>query len=131
MSDPIADLLTRIRNASRAQKKYTTVPTSKVKEQIVKILHQNGFISSYKLVKGDGPQHTLQIMLKYDENRNSVIRHLDRKSKPGLRKYVPVESIPRVLGGIGISILSTSKGIMDGEQAKQKNVGGELLCFAW
>lgn len=130
MSDPIADLLTRIRNASQAQKRYTVAPYSKVKEQVVRVLHEKGFIASYKLVK-DEPKSYLKIVLKYDKDRNPVIQHLDRKSKPGLRKYLGVKDIPRVLGGIGISILSTSHGIMDGEEAKKKNVGGELLCFAW
>lgn len=130
MSDPIADLLTRIRNASKAQKKYTLVPHSKIKEQILKILHDKGFINSYKLIKED-PRSYLKVALKYDQNRDPIIKKLIRKSKPGLRKYIGVNEVPRVLGGIGISILSTSRGIMDGEEAKKKNVGGELLCYAW
>lgn len=130
MSDPIADLLTRIRNASKAQKRYTIAPHSKVKEQVLRVLHEKGFVTSYKLVK-EGTKSYLKILLKYDEDRNPVIKQLDRKSKPGLRRYLGVDKIPRVLGGIGISILSTSKGIMDGEEARKKNVGGELLCFAW
>lgn len=130
MSDPIADLLTRIRNASAAQKRYTTAPYSKVKEQILKVLQEKGFVQSFKLFK-EGPKSHLKIVLKYDQNRNPVIKHLDRKSKPGLRRYIGSKDIPNVLGGIGISIISTSQGIMDGEQAKKKNIGGELLCFAW
>jgi len=130
MSDPIADLLTRIRNASRAQKKYTVAPHSKLKEQVLKVLYQKGFIGGYKFIK-DEPKSYLKIALRYDEDRNPVIQQLTRKSKPGLRRYIGAKDIPRVLGGIGISIISTSLGIMDGQEAKQKNVGGELLCFAW
>ncbi len=132
MSDPIADLLTRIRNASQAQKKYTIAPYSKLKEQILNVLQENGFIESFKLAKDtEGARAHLKIMLKYDERRNSIIKNLVRSSKPGQRKYIKAAKIPTVLGGIGVSIVSTSKGIMDGETAKKKNVGGELICLAW
>lgn len=130
MSDPIADLLTRIRNASKAQKRYTDAPYSKIKEQILKVLCQKGFIDSYKLIKEDS-KASLKILLKYDDLRMPIIKCLKRKSKPGLRKYVNARSIPRVLGGMGISIISTSSGIVDGEEAKRRNLGGELLCLAW
>lgn len=130
MSDPIADLLTRIRNASHAQKKYTVAPYSKLKEQILNVLQQNGFIESFKFSK-DGAKSHLKIMLKYDDRRNAIIKNLIRSSKPGQRKYVKATEIPTVLGGIGVSIVSTSKGIMDGETAKKNNVGGELICLAW
>ncbi len=130
MTDPIADLLTRIRNASQAQNRYTVAPYSKIKLEILKVLHDKGFIDGYKLIKDD-VRPFLKIMLKYDSNRNPVIKRIDRKSRPGMRRYVSKDQIPRVLGGMGISILSTSNGIMDGQEAKKKNIGGELLAFAW
>lgn len=130
MSDPIADLLTRIRNASQAQKKYTVAPHSRVKEQILKILQSKGFIGNFKMVK-DGPRSLLKISLKYDDNRRPLIQKIARNSTPGQRVYVKAGEIPTILGGIGISIVSTSQGIMDGVEAKNKNIGGELLCFAW
>ncbi len=130
MSDPIADLLTRIRNASQAQKKYTIAPYSKLKEQILKILQAKGFIGNYKLSK-EGSKSYIKISLKYDENRKPIIQRIARNSTPGQRKYVKASEIPTVLGGIGINIVSTSQGLMDGNEAKKKNVGGELLCYAW
>lgn len=130
MSDPVADLLTRIRNASQAQKKYTVAPYSKLKEQVLKILQQKGFIEGFKLSK-EGVKANLKIMLKYDDNRQAIIKSLKRSSKPGQRKYVKAADIPIVLGGIGISIVSTSQGVMDGDTARRKKIGGELLCVAW
>lgn len=130
MSDPIADLLTRIRNASQGQKKYAVAPYSKIKENILRILQAKGFIANYKLIKEDSKSF-LQISLKYDEYRQPIIRALKRISKCGQRKYVKVEKIPRVLGGIGVSIISTPQGLLEGEDARRKNTGGELLCIAW
>lgn len=130
MCDPIADLLTRIRNSSRAQKRYVDIPHSNIKEDIVKVLESKGFIQSFKNVELEGKK-TLRVLLKYTQLRDSVINQLKRESKPGLRKYVTKDQIPVILGGMGISIVSTSKGVLEGLEAKNKKLGGELLCTAW
>lgn len=129
-SDPIADLLTRIRNASQARLLYLDVYSSNMLEAIVKILKENGFIAHY-LVKEENGRRTMRIFLKYTPNRAPVINGLKRISKPSLRRYIACQEIPRVLGGMGISILSTSKGVVDGKTARELKVGGELLCQAW
>ena len=129
-SDPIADLLTRIRNAAAARKSEFTVPYSKLKSEIVRILEKEGYIESFELDTAEKGKPQLKIRNKF-VNKTSAIAGLKRISKPGLRKYVSVDEIPRVLGGLGISILSTSRGIMTGNRAKKAKVGGELLAQIW
>ncbi|MCH9634665.1 MAG: 30S ribosomal protein S8 [Chlamydiae bacterium] len=130
MTDPIADLLTRIRNSSAAQKRYVNIPYSKIKEDIVKVLLAKGFVVSYKITELEGHKN-IQVFLKYTQDRSPVLQQIQRKSRPGLRKYVRKDQIPRILGGMGISIVSTSQGVIEGEEAKRKKLGGELLCVAW
>lgn len=130
MTDPIADMFTRLRNASRAKHDKVDMPVSRIKKEIVDILKREGFIKNYRLVK-DHKQGVLRIYLKYRTNRKEMISGLQRVSKPGLRVYTKREDMPRVLGGIGIAILSTSKGIMTDEECRQKEVGGEVLGYAW
>ena len=128
MTDTISDLLTRIRNAHGALLTELTLPHSKMKESIVAILKREGYISGYS-VEGK-PLKQLKVQLKY-EGRRGVITGLRRVSSPGLRRYVAATEIPRVRGGLGTAIVSTSHGVMSGNEARQKNVGGELLCFVW
>ena len=131
VNDPVADLLTRIRNAIKAQHRYVDISWSKIKQNIGEILKKEGLIESY-LVKHESKQRgTMRIFLKYKEGRKPAILGLKRISKPGLRKYVGFEDIPLFFGGMGLSILSTSQGIMGGTEAKQKKIGGELLCQVW
>ena len=130
VSDPIGDMLTRIRNASMARHREVTVPSSKVKREIARILAEEGFIDGYR-TSSDGVQELLQLDLKYVEGRSPVVAGLKRISKPGLRVYARKTEIPRVLGGLGIVILSTSHGIMTGAQARKQNLGGEVLCYVW
>jgi len=130
-SDPIADFLTRIRNATRAQHRYVDCDWSRMKQNIADILKSHGFIESY-LVKLDNKQRgTMRVFLKYTDGRQPVIQGIKRVSKPGLRQYVGHQDIPRFYGGLGLSILSTSKGVMAGFDAMTKQVGGELLCLVW
>jgi small subunit ribosomal protein S8 len=128
MSDPISDMLTRIRNASRALLPVVELPHSRIKENMAKILKTEGYVGDVA-VEGD-VKKKIKIRLKYNGKKN-VIEGLKRVSKPGLRKYVGATEIPRVLGGLGVSIVSTSEGVMTGAQAKKKNLGGELLCYIW
>jgi small subunit ribosomal protein S8 len=128
MSDPISDMLTRIRNASRALLPAIELPHSRMKESLAQILKKEGYVAEVS-VDGNAIKK-LKIQLKYQGKKN-VIEGLKRVSKPGLRKYVGSTEIPRVLGGLGISIVSTSEGVMTGTQAKKKNLGGELLCYIW
>ena len=129
ISDPIADFLTRLRNSNRALQAETTAPYSTIKAEIARILKQEGYISNYEVdTTGQFPQIKVTNKLT---NRTSAITGLRRISKPGLRKYVGVGEIPRVLGGMGISILSTPRGIVSGREAKKQNVGGELLAYVW
>jgi small subunit ribosomal protein S8 len=129
LSDPIADFLTRIRNASTAKKAELHVPYSRIKAEIARILKQEGYIANYEVdTTGKFPQ--IKVVNKL-ANRSSAITGLKRISKPGLRKYVGAGEIPRVLGGMGISILSTPRGIVTGREAKKQNVGGELLAYVW
>jgi small subunit ribosomal protein S8 len=128
-TDPIADYLTRIRNANSAGHKVVSIPASNVKKEITKILFDQGYILSYKF-EDNSIQGSIKIALKYDSfTKEPVIKKLERVSKPGLRKYSDSESFPRVLNGLGIAIVSTSKGLMTGKKAKQSNVGGEVLCY--
>jgi small subunit ribosomal protein S8 len=130
-SDPLADFLTRIRNAAKAEHRYVDVSWSKMKQSLAEILKNMGFIESY-LVKHDPKQRgTIRIFLKYSAGRLPAIQGLKRISKPGLRKYVGHEDIPKFYGGMGLSILSTSQGIMPGLEASKRKIGGELLCLIW
>ena len=131
MSDPIADMLTRIRNAGMARHKRVDIPASKLKLEIARILLKERFVANYKFIQDEGPQGTIRIYLKYTPDEQPVINGLDRISKPGLRRYVGVDEIPRVFGGMGLSILSTSRGVMSGREAKKVGVGGEILCAVW
>lgn len=128
MTDPISDMLTRIRNAQRALLPAVELPHSKIKESIAHILKKEGYVSEVA-IEGKFPK-AIKLRLKY-EGKKSVIEGLRRISKPGLRHYVGATEIPRVLGGLGISVVSTPEGVMTGTQAKKKNLGGELLCYVW
>ena len=131
MTDPIADFLTRLRNAINANHRVVEVPASNLKKEICKILFEKGYILNYKFVE-DGPQGTLKVALKYDpQNKVCAIKSLTRVSTPGLRKYVGYKDMPRVLNGLGIAILSTSKGIITDKEAKELGVGGEVLCYVY
>ncbi len=127
--DPIADMLTRIRNAIMASHESVLVPSSKIKLSIVKILSEQGFIDRYEVLKGK-PQPMIKIYLKYTDDQPTILG-LERVSKPSLRVYVERHEIPRVYGGLGIAILSTSKGIMTGQEAWRQHLGGEILCYVW
>ena len=130
ITDPIADLLTRIRNASSAKHETVEVPASKMKKAIVEILFAEGYIKKYEVID-DERQGVIKIWLKYVEGKKAVISGIKRVSKPGLRVYANKEDMPRVLKGLGIAIVSTSKGIMTDKQARRENVGGEVLAFVW
>lgn len=131
MTDPIADYLTRIRNGYRAGNKIVEVPSSKMKLAITKILCEKGYILTYKVVEGT-PYNTIKIALKYHpQTKQAAIKAIERVSTPSLRRYVDVKDMPRVLNGLGIAILSTSKGIITDKEAKEQNVGGEVLCFVY
>ena len=130
MTDPIADMLTRIRNANTMRHDKIDVPASRMKKSIATILQEEGYIKSFEVISDD-KQGVLRISMKYGENKERVISGLKRISKPGLRVYAGKEEIPRVLGGMGIAILSTSSGIMTDKKARTNGVGGEVLCFVW
>ena len=131
MTDPIADYLTRIRNAYMAGKKVVEVPSSKMKVAITQILFEKGYILSYKVVD-EKPQGTIKIALKYHpQTKAAAIKHIERVSTPGLRQYADVENMPRVLNGLGIAILSTSKGVITDKEAKELGVGGEVICYVY
>ena len=130
ISDPIADMLTRIRNAIMARHDSVLIPTSRMKLSIARILKEEGFISDYEVLRGK-PQRVIKIHLKYIDKSQSAISGLERVSKPGLRIYAQREEIPRIYGGLGIAIVSTPKGVMTGQQARHRGVGGELLCYVW
>lgn len=129
--DPVADYLTRIRNAVAASHRVVEIPASNLKKEMTKILFDQGYILSYKFID-DNKQGTIKIALKYDKHNNDpVIKELQRISKPGLRKYAPTDELPRILNGLGIAIVSTSKGVMTEKQARKENVGGEVLCYIY
>lgn len=130
MTDPIADMLTRIRNANIARHHQVLVPSSKVKVAIARILKEEGFIQHYEVTR-DRPQPMIRIRLKYADNRRPVLMNLRRVSKPGCRVYAKKEDIPRVLSGLGIAILSTPKGVMTGKKARRLGIVGEVLCYVW
>ena len=130
-SDPIADYLTRVRNAIKANHRIVEIPSSNIKKEITKVLYDKGYIQSYKFDDA-AVQGTIKIALKYNPNtKQSAIVKLDRISKPGLRKYVGSDNLPRVLNGLGVAILSTSKGVMTEKEAKSLNIGGEVLCYVY
>ncbi len=132
LTDPIADYLTRIRNAQQANHRIVEIPSSRMKRSMTEILYDQGYILKYKFEDTDNGQGVIKIALKYDKlTKQPTIQKLGRISKPGLRKFVPVGEIPRIINGLGIAIMSTSKGVMTGKQAIQNNVGGELLCFVY
>ena len=131
MTDPIADFLTRIRNAYLAGKKVVEIPSSKVKETLTAILCEQGYILSYKVVEGQ-PYNTIKIALKYHpETKMPAIKKIERVSTPGLRQYKGADELPRVLNGLGIAIVSTSKGILTDKQAREQGVGGEVMCYVY
>ena len=129
-TDPIGDMLTRIRNASSARHEKCLVPKSRLKVRIAEVLKEEGFIKDF-VVHQDGVQGAITILLKYSGDREPAISDIKRVSKPGLRRYVPNDSIPRVLNGMGIAILSTSKGVLVDREARKQKVGGELICTVW
>lgn len=132
MTDPIADLLTRIRNAVKANHKVVEAPGSKIKQEIVKILHEQGYILAYQFGTNEKGFSTIKIALKYHpETKTPAIKALTRVSRPGLRQYKSAQEMPRVMNGLGIAIVSTSKGIMTDKKARQENVGGEVLCYVY
>ena len=129
-TDPIADLLTRIRNANSSRHATVDIPSSRMKKSIVEILLQEGFIKNFEVIE-DGKQGVLRVALKYHGNKQRVISGLKRISKPGLRVYANKDEVPKVLGGLGVAIVSTSNGIMTDKKARQESVGGEILAFIW
>ena len=132
MTDPIADLLTRIRNAIMAGHKVVEAPASNLKKEVARILFEKGFILSYKVVEGDGPQGVLKIALKYNsKSKKPAIKEIQRVSRPGLRQYTGFDEMPRVLNGLGIAIISTSRGLMTDKEAKREKIGGEVLCYVY
>ncbi len=131
-TDPIADYLTRIRNAQMAGHRVVEIPASKLKENITRILKDQGYILNYKMIKNEQDHPVIKIALKYDKTTGEpVIKGLKRVSKPGLRKYADVKNLPKVINGLGIAIVSTSKGIMTDKQARKENVGGEILAYIY
>ena len=130
MTDPLADMFTRIRNGSKARFEKVDVPSSQLKREVAKLLKEEGFIKNYKMVTDDQKHEMIRIFLRYDENRKGII-HIRRVSKPGRRTYARSDRIPSVMGGLGISILSTSKGVLTDKSARKANAGGEVLCHVW
>ena len=130
MSDPIADMLTRIRNAQLARHPKVDVPASKLKMELARILKEEGFITNFKLAE-DGAKRSIRIYLKYTPGNVPLISRIERVSRPGCRVYVGSQEVPRVLGGLGVNILTTPKGVMTGSTARKENVGGEVLCQVW
>ncbi len=130
MTDPIADYLTRLRNALQAKHRIVEIPASNIKRAMTKVLFEKGYILNYKFEETDNKQGVIKLALKYDPlSKQPAIRELRRVSKPGLRKYAPADNLPRVINGLGIAILSTSKGVITDKEAKTLNVGGEVLCY--
>ncbi len=132
MTDPIADMLTRIRNANQAMHDEVRMPSSKLKESLAEVLRREGYIIDFRVTEEAGtPRRTLTIDMKYSPERRRVISGIKRVSKPGLRVYTKAESVPRVLGGLGVAVLSTSQGLLTDREARKRRVGGEVLCFVW
>jgi small subunit ribosomal protein S8 len=130
LTDPIADMLTRIRNANLALHDTVEMPGSRLKADIARVLEEQGYIAGYE-TSADGSRSTLVVKLKYDDDRRRVITGLDRVSKPGRRVYADKDSLPKVLGGMGVAIISTSQGLLTGHEARRRGVGGEVLCTVW
>jgi len=130
MSDPVADMLTRIRNGIRGKHSKVDIPASRLKSEIARILREEGYVSNYKVIE-EGGKPVLRVYLRYAPTKEGVISHLERVSRPGCRVYVERNKIPRVLGGLGINILTTSRGVMTGKSARREGVGGEILCVVW
>ena len=130
MTDPVADMLTRIRNGSKAGKRWVDIPASKLKKELAKILTEEHFIEKFHVVD-DNRQGELRVFLKYDNEEKPLIRGIKRISKPGLRRYVNADKLPRVLNGLGIAVVSTSSGVMTDRDARKKGVGGEVICYVW
>lgn len=131
VTDPIADYLTRVRNAIKANHRIVEIPGSSLKKEITKVLHNKGYIQNYKFVD-DSKQGVIKVALKYNpQTKESAITKLERVSKPGLRKYAGAEELPRVLNGLGIAILSTSKGVLSDKEARREHIGGEVLCYVY
>ena len=130
ITDPIADMLTRIRNANTAKHETVDIPASNMKKAIAEILNNEGYIKGYQIIE-DGKQGVIRVTLKYTGNKEKVISGIKRISKPGLRMYAPADELPRVLKGLGIAIISTSKGIMTDKEARKLHIGGEILAFVW
>ncbi len=130
MTDPIADMLTRIRNANMVKHETVDVPASNMKKELARILLEEGFVRGYDVIE-DGKQGIIRIQLKYGQTGERVISGLKRISKPGMRVYAAKNEVPRVLNGLGISIISTSKGVITDRQARKENVGGEVICYVW
>jgi small subunit ribosomal protein S8 len=132
MTDPIADMLTRIRNANVAMHDDVTMPSSKLKEALAAVLEKEGYIQGFTVGQEEGkPAKTLTIDMKYSESRERVITGIRRVSKPGLRVYTKADAVPRVLGGLGVAVVSTSKGLLTDREARKQRVGGEILCYVW
>ncbi|MBR4395335.1 MAG: 30S ribosomal protein S8 [Eubacteriaceae bacterium] len=130
MTDPIADMLTRIRNANKAKHPTVMIPASTMKKSIAQILLEEGYISDYKVTEDD-KQGMIEVTMKYDEDNNRVISGLKRVSKPGLRVYAGKDEVPKVMNGLGVVIMSTSKGIMTDRNARKNHIGGEVICYVW
>ena len=130
MTDPIADMLTRIRNAVRARKETVDVPLSRLKRELARILKDEGYIRDYRVMQ-EGPRGTLRLFLKYGPEKEAVITELQRVSRPGRRVYARHDRLPRVQGGFGIAVVSTSRGIMTDRQARRERLGGEVICYVW
>lgn len=130
MTDPIADMLTRVRNANTVRHENVDVPASNIKKELARILLEEGFVKGYDVIE-DGKQGLIRLQLKYGKNGEKVITGIKRISKPGMRVYADSHSVPRVLNGLGISIISTSKGILTDKQARELGIGGEVICYVW
>lgn len=132
MTDPIADYLTRLRNAIKARHRVVDIPASNIKKEVTKVLHDKGYILNYKFEKTPNNQGNIKIALKYgSDSKTPALLHLERASKPGLRKYVKSDALPRVLNGLGVAILSTSRGVISDKEAREMKVGGEVLCYVY
>lgn len=131
ITDPIADMLTRLRNAVRARHETVSMPTAHLKEELARILKEEGYIKGFVLLKGPTPQKVLKIQLNYSGRKDPVLSGLRRVSRPGLRVYVSWERIPRVRGGLGLAIVTTPQGVLTGREARRRQVGGEVLCYVW
>ncbi|OFZ22265.1 MAG: 30S ribosomal protein S8 [Bdellovibrionales bacterium GWB1_55_8] len=131
MTDPIADLLTRVRNAAKEKHEKVEIPASRLKANVVRVLKEEGYIKNFRLMREDGGRPVIKVYLKYTEAGESVIRGIRRVSRPGLRRYSSYEDMPRPLGGAGIAIVSTSKGVITGHRARTQKVGGEIICEVW